>query len=98
MSDVLFLTCALGAIALFSILAAHAEARMWHEINRRNGERRELQRAVVLFRQCKWGPFSKPDSDGKLQPVRIREILVGINSKENSTAKMAVDGLEWVRF
>lgn len=60
--------------------------------------RRELQRAVVLFRQCKWGSFSKPDSDGKLQPAKIREILVGINSKENSTAQMAVDGLEWVRF
>lgn len=48
MFDVLFLMCALGAIALFSILAAHAEARMWREINRRNGERRELQRQITL--------------------------------------------------
>jgi hypothetical protein len=48
MSDVLFLTSALGAIALFSILAARAEARMWHEISRRNGERRELQRQITL--------------------------------------------------
>jgi hypothetical protein len=48
MFDVLFLMCALGAIALFSILAARAEARMWYEISRRNGEGRELQRQITL--------------------------------------------------
>ena len=48
MLDFLFLTCALGAIALFSILAARAEARIWHEIRRCNGERRALQRQITL--------------------------------------------------
>ena len=48
MLDVLFLIFALGAIVLFSILATRAEARMWREINRRNGERRELQRWITL--------------------------------------------------
>ncbi len=59
---------------------------------------RELQRTVVLFRDCTWSPFSKPDPDGKLQPADIRTILVGINSKPDSRVKMAVTDLEWVRF
>ena len=59
---------------------------------------REPQRAVVLFRNCKWGSHSKPDPDGKLQPENIREILVGINSERKSQVKMAVSGLKWVRY
>ena len=60
--------------------------------------RREFQRSVVLFRNCKWGAHSKADPDGKLEPNRIRTILVGINSERKSTVKMAVKELEWVRF
>ena len=48
MFDVICLIFALSAIALFSILAARAEARMWHEISRHDGERRELQRQITL--------------------------------------------------
>lgn len=59
---------------------------------------REPQRAVVLFRNCKWGSHSKPDPDGKLQPENIRTILVGINSERKSHVEMAVSGLEWVRY
>lgn len=60
--------------------------------------RHEPQRAVVLFRNCKWGPHSKPDPDGRLQPANIRTILVGINSQRKSQVKMTVSGLEWVRY
>ena len=63
-----------------------------------DADSRQPQRSVVLFRHCKWGSFSKPDPDGKLQPSNIRTILVGINSKRDSTVKMSVHGLEWVRF
>jgi hypothetical protein len=35
-------------IVLFSVLAARAEARMWHAIRRFNGERRALQRYITL--------------------------------------------------
>jgi hypothetical protein len=35
-------------IALFSVLAARAEARMWHAIRRFNGERPALQRQITL--------------------------------------------------
>ena len=63
-----------------------------------DADRREQQRAVVLFRNCKWGSHSRPDPDGKLQPAKIREILVGINSNRKSKVKMAVTGLEWIRF
>ncbi len=60
--------------------------------------RREPQRAVVLFRNCRWGPHSRPDPDGRLQPANIRAILVGINSQRQSQVKMSVSGLEWVRY
>ena len=46
--DVLFSTFMLIGIALFSVLAARAEARMWHAIRRYNGERRALQRQITL--------------------------------------------------
>ena len=38
----------LGIIALFSILAGRAEARMWRAIARFNGERRALQRQITM--------------------------------------------------
>ena len=46
--DVLFGVFMLIGIALFSVLAARAEARMWHKINRFNGERRKLQHQITL--------------------------------------------------
>jgi hypothetical protein len=46
--DVLFSTFMLLGIAFFSVLAARAEARMWHAIGRFNGERRALQRQITL--------------------------------------------------
>ena len=46
--DVLFSTLMLTGIALFSVLAARAEARMWHAIRRCNGERRGLQSQITL--------------------------------------------------
>jgi hypothetical protein len=46
--NILFGTSLLIGIALFNVLAAHAEARMWHAICRFNGERRALQRYITL--------------------------------------------------
>jgi hypothetical protein len=46
--DVLFSTSMLIGIALFNVLAARAEARMWRAIRRSNGERRALQRQITL--------------------------------------------------
>jgi hypothetical protein len=46
--DVLICVLMLAGIALFSALAAQAEARMWRAINRHNGERRKLQRQITL--------------------------------------------------
>ncbi len=48
MFDVFCLIFTLSSIALFSILAARAEERMWREISRHNGKRRELQRQITL--------------------------------------------------
>jgi len=36
------------SIALFSVLAARAEGRMWHAIRRFNGGRRALQHQITL--------------------------------------------------
>jgi hypothetical protein len=46
--DVLFSTSMFIGIALFSVLAARAEARMWHAIRCYNGERRALQCQITL--------------------------------------------------
>jgi hypothetical protein len=45
---ILFGTSMLIGIALFSALAARAEARMWHAIRQYNGERRALQHQITL--------------------------------------------------
>ena len=48
MFDIFCLIFALSAIVLFSILAARAEEKMWRKVNRRDGERRELQHQITL--------------------------------------------------
>ena len=48
MSYILFVVLGIGTVALFSILEARAEAKMWRTVNRRNGERRALQRQITL--------------------------------------------------
>lgn len=63
-----------------------------------NTDRQQLQRAVVLFRHCKWGSYSSPDPDGRLKPSQIRAILVGINSQRESKVQMVVSGLQWLRY
>ena len=63
-----------------------------------NPDVRTPQRAVILFRDCKWGSHSKPDPDGRLRPSAIRSILVGINGRRHASVKMAVSGLAWVRY
>jgi hypothetical protein len=48
MFDTLFFVVALGTVALFSFLAARAEARMWRAVHRYDGDRRALQRQITL--------------------------------------------------
>ena len=61
-------------------------------------DNRSPQRVVVLFRHCRWGPFSPQDSDGKLQPPDIRAILVGINSRPNTKVRLVVRDLAWCQL
>ncbi len=61
-------------------------------------DNRSPQRVVVLLRHGRWGSFSPPDPDGKLQPANIRTILVGINSRQDTKVRMMVDDLEWFRL
>jgi hypothetical protein len=46
--DGVLLGLGISIVALFSILAGRAQARMWRAINRHNGERRELQRQITM--------------------------------------------------
>lgn len=56
------------------------------------------RRVVALFEGATWGHYSQPDPDGVLRPEDIRTVLVGINSRQDSTVRMAVRDLAWVRF
>jgi hypothetical protein len=42
-------------------------------------------------------PTSPPDANARLDPDRIRRIMVGINSRRNSRVRMAVSDLAWVK-
>ncbi|NOY82064.1 MAG: hypothetical protein GXP31_13795 [Kiritimatiellaeota bacterium] len=59
---------------------------------------RTPQIAVALFRNAHWGSWSKPDVNRRLDLDRVRTILVGINSKRNSTVRMVVRDLAWVKY
>ena len=63
-----------------------------------DADARTPQKAFARFSQARWGSYSRPDPDGKLQPRNIRTVLVGINSKRESRVRMVVSGLTWVRF
>ncbi len=58
----------------------------------------EPQKAVVLFDSVRWGEWSQSDPDKHLTLKDIRQILVGVNSKKNSTVKMVIRDLNWIRF
>ena len=63
-----------------------------------NAEVRTPQRARVQFEHCKWGSYSKPDPNGRLDPEDVLMLLVGINARRHARVRMAVQGLEWVKF
>jgi len=56
------------------------------------------RKVYAWFDTCRWGEWSPPDPDGKLQPQNIRSIMVGINASKNSTVKLIIKDLAWVRF
>ena len=58
----------------------------------------EPQTVTALFSDASWGPYSAQDPDGNLQPEKIRTILVGINGKRNSSVKMCLCDLAWVKY
>ncbi|MCP4644121.1 MAG: endo-1,4-beta-xylanase [bacterium] len=63
-----------------------------------NPELRTPQRVTATFETAQWGSYSRPDPDGVLQPETIRTVLVGVNSRKQSTFKMSVRDLAWVRY
>ena len=59
---------------------------------------RRPQQVTALFRYATWGPYSKEDANGKLNPGQIRRLLVGINAKPKSRVRLLVRDLRWVKF
>jgi hypothetical protein len=54
------------------------------------------QRLLATFSGTLRRP-TPPDPDGRLNPEKIRKVMVGINSKHDSSAKMTVSNLEWIK-
>jgi hypothetical protein len=58
---------------------------------------RHPQRIRAMFHNSLWQASSPRDTDGRFKPEDIKEVMVGINSKRNSTVKMVVSNLEWIK-
>lgn len=58
---------------------------------------RQPQRIWAMFRNRLWQPSSPRDTDGRLNPENIKAVMVGINSKRQSTVKMVVSDLTWIK-
>ncbi len=62
-----------------------------------DARKKSPQRVRAMFNQGIWRPTSPRDANGRLDPGRIRKIMVGINSRRNTRVKMAVRDLQWVK-
>ena len=58
---------------------------------------RKPQQLRAMFHNRLWQQSSPRDPDGRLRPEDIRAVMVGINSKRNSTVKMVVSDLAWIK-
>ena len=54
-------------------------------------------RTVVMFRECGWGGFSKPDPDQQLVPDQIRALKLGCNTKEEHI-RFVIRDVMWVKY
>jgi hypothetical protein len=53
-------------------------------------------RAVVLFRDCVWGSWSRPDPDGQLEPGQIAALKIGCNTQDEHV-RFIVRDVAWVK-
>jgi hypothetical protein len=60
-------------------------------------ELRQPQRIMARFSARLWESHSPRDPNGRLDPEEIQAIMIGINSKRNSTVKMVVSDLVWTK-
>ena len=51
---------------------------------------------AVLFRDCVWGLWSKPDPDGRLDPGQIAALKIGCNTKDEHV-RFIVRDVAWVK-
>jgi hypothetical protein len=54
-------------------------------------------RTVVLFRECVWGGFSKPDPNPGLAPDQVRAFKIGCNTKEEHV-RFIIRDVVWVQY
>ena len=58
---------------------------------------RQPQRVRAMFNNRLWQSSSPRDTDGEFTPENIKAVMVGINSKRRSIAKMVVSDMEWIK-
>ena len=61
-------------------------------------KKRGRQTVVAFFDKANWVGYSRPDADGKLNPSSINGVLIGINAQRNSSVRLAISHLRWVRY
>lgn len=59
---------------------------------------RGRQTLTAFFDKASWGAHSRPDADGKLVPVEVAGVMIGINATRNSRVRLAVGGVRWVTY
>ncbi|MGI6460842.1 MAG: hypothetical protein ACOX5J_12265 [Candidatus Hydrogenedentales bacterium] len=56
------------------------------------------QRVMALFSEARWASYSRPDPNGRLDPGQISIILIGLSSRRNTRAELALADPAWVRY
>lgn len=59
---------------------------------------RQPQRLTALFKDAIWATHSKKDPSGKLEPGKIRRLMIGINAERDSKVRLLIRNPHWVRF
>ena len=56
------------------------------------------QRLMALFSEARWASYSRPDPNGRLDPGQISIVLIGLSSRRNTRAELALADPAWVRY
>lgn len=63
-----------------------------------NFKKRGRQTVVAFFEKANWVSYSRRDADGKLTPMEMNGLMLGINAQRNSRVRLAIGNVRWVKF